>query len=108
MVALQSLEDIIAKQATQAQLEALISLPNETQPPFLLELIKFVGEPEKLGIIEKVCVTAREPILVKKALNEKWKIQTNKGKYFDCLQIAMYLDDVRLKAKSTFAIACTY
>jgi hypothetical protein len=70
--------------------------------------MKFVGEPEKLSIIEKVCVTARETVLVKKALLEKWRIQQNKGKFFDCLQIAMYLDDVRLKAKSTFAIACSY
>lgn len=43
---------------------------------------------------------------MKKALMEKWKIQTAKGKHFDCLQIAMYMDDVLLKAKSAFAIAC--
>jgi hypothetical protein len=74
MVELKSLEDVIARRATQSQLESLISLPNETQAPFLIELIKFVGEPEKLGIIEKVCVTARQNTLVKQALIEKWKI----------------------------------
>jgi len=47
-------------------------------------------------------------VLVKSALIEKWKIHSAKGKYFDCLQIAKYLDDAQLKAKSSFAIACSF
>jgi len=71
-------------------------------------MIKFVEEPVKLSIIEKVCVSSKEESLVKKVLCEKWEIQAGKGKFFDCLQIAMYMKDTKLKARSTFAIASCY
>ena len=48
-------------------------------------MIKFVEEPAKLSIVEKVCAAAPDETIVKKVLLEKWSIEANKQKYFDCL-----------------------
>ena len=71
-------------------------------------MIKFVEELEKLRIIEKVCAASPEESIVRRVLLEKWEIKSRKNKFFDCLQIAMYLNDTMLKAKSTFLIATSY
>ena len=48
-------------------------------------MIKFVEEPVKLSIVEKVCAASPDESIVRRVLLEKWAIEANKHRYFDCL-----------------------
>lgn len=97
------LESLLAAKCSITQLKQLIEMPSIAHVSFYVEMLhKVETENEKNVLIDKICLMNASDHTRAKVLTIKWDLLAKKQKWFDCLQVALFMKDARMKAVTAY------
>ena len=69
---------------------------------FYVEMLKYSSEPEQHSLIDKICLMTQDSSVLVYVLGKKWELLKQKGKWHDCLLVALKIGDASKAAESAF------